>query len=126
MRGSYYLFEDGRHVVELHLFITPEILSCRFALCHPDTIDSAFIGLLHRLVIATGMEVTIREDVRPEHEYPFPLAEFPALTACLPEYIAARRAEWVAAFGDERMAVSTNECYRRIILPLCQPHVVRS
>ena len=42
MRGSYYLFEDGRHVVELHLFPAPVSLSCRFALCHPDSIDPAF------------------------------------------------------------------------------------
>jgi hypothetical protein len=48
----------------------------------------------------------------------FALAEFSAVTA---RYIAARRAEWIAAFGDQLRAAATNEVCQRIILPRCQP-----
>ena len=126
MRGSYYVFEDGRHVVELHLSHEPVDLSCRFTLCHPDSIYSSFIGLLRLLVSTTGMEVTIRDDVRPEHNHAFPPSEFSAFAACLPGYIAVRRADWIAGFGAERIAASSVECFQRIILPRCQPLVVQS
>ena len=121
-----YVMDDGQHVIEVELMDAPVSLSCRFTLCHPDTIDFAFLGLLRRLMVRFGMEATIRDEVRPEHEHSFPLAEFAELSACLPEYIATRRSEWIAEFGTARIAATSAECFRRIILPRCQPHGVLS
>jgi hypothetical protein len=126
MRGSYYLFEDGRHVVELHLFDSPVSLSCRFTLCHPDSVDSAFLDLLRVLMGSLGMEAKICDEVRPEHEHSFPLSEFAEFSACLPEYIAIRRSEWIAAFGAARAAATTSEAFERFILPSCLPAVLQT
>jgi hypothetical protein len=123
--STNYLFDDGSHIVELQLDDTPVRVSCRFALCHPDTIDSAFIGLVRLLMDRSGMDATIRDDVRPEHERPFPPADFAEFAACLPEYIAVRRREWIAAFGPDRMAATTAECWQWVIHTHCRPTVVQ-
>ena len=120
-----YLFDDGHHIVELQLDDSPVCISCRFALCHPDSIDWAFLDLVRVLMECLGMDATIREDVRPEHEHSFPPAEFAAFASCLPEYIGIRRREWLTAFGPERMAATTADCWRRVIHTHCQPTVAQ-
>ena len=124
MLGSYYLFEDGRHVVELHLFDSPMSLSCRFALCHPDSIDAAFVELVRVLMGSLGIEAMIPDDVS-EHAHWFSLAEFAEFAARLPEYIAIRRQEWIAAFGAVRATATTSEAFERFILPSCLPVVLQ-
>jgi hypothetical protein len=124
MRGStFYVIDDGRHVIEVELMDSPVRLSCRFTLCHPPSVDSVFLGLVREVMARLGMEAKICDDVRPEHSGSFSLNEFTEFSAITSRYVAARRAEWVAAFGDEPMAATTNEVYRRIILPRCQPGI---
>jgi len=72
-----------------------------------------------------GMEAKICDDVRPEHEHSFSLAEFAELSARLPEYIAVRRREWIAAFGAVRAVATTCEAFERFILPSCLPAVLQ-
>jgi hypothetical protein len=67
------------------------------------------------------MEARVCDDVRPEHARPFTANEFAEFSAVSSGYVAARRAEWAAAFGDQPMAATTNEVYHRLILPRCQP-----
>ena len=74
-------------------------------------------------MIRLGMEAKICDDVRPEHSRSFSPSEFEGFSAITCRYIAARRAEWTEAFGDEPMAATTNEVYQRIILPRCQPGI---
>jgi hypothetical protein len=122
MRGStYYLVDDGQHVIELELLDSPVRLSCRFTLCHPPSVDAVFLGLVRELMARLGMEVRICDDVRPEHSRPFSLRELADFSATISGYIDVRRTEWVAAFGAETFGATTNEVYRRIILPRCQP-----
>jgi hypothetical protein len=67
-RGStFYTLEDGHHVIEVELVAFPVKVSCRFTLCHPPSIDSAFLSLVRELMARLGMEVRICDDVRPEH-----------------------------------------------------------
>src|SRR5436309_2373439 len=118
MQGSaFYVIDDGQHAIELELLDSPVRVSCRFTLCHPPSVDSAFLGLVRELMLRLGMQVKICDDVRPEHARSFALAEFPDFEVITKHYIAARRAEWIAAFGDRPMAATTNEVYQRIILP---------
>lgn len=121
MQGStFYFVEDGQHVLEVEVMDAPVKLSCRFTLCHPPSVDSFFLSLVQELMARLGMEVKICDDVRPEHSRSFPLDEFPDFSAVTSRYIAARRTEWIAAFGDEPMAATTNEVHQRVILPRCQ------
>jgi hypothetical protein len=75
------------------------------------------------LMSRLGMKARICEDVRPEHSGPFSPGEFARFSAITASYISARRKGWVAAFGSETVAATTNEVYQRIILPQCQPEV---
>src|SRR5438874_5377165 len=124
MRGStFYVMDDGWHAVELELMDSPVRVSCRFTLCHPPSVDSAFLGLVRELMLRLGMQARICDDVRPEHARSFALPEFADFSSITSGYIADRRAEWIAAFGDQPMAATTNEVYERIILPQCQPGI---
>jgi hypothetical protein len=122
-RSTFYVIADGRHAIELKLMDSPVRLSCRFTLCHPASVDSAFLSLVQGLLLRLGMEARICDDVRPEDSRSFSLAEFADFAAIASRYIAARRAERIAAFGDEPMAATTNEVYQRVILPRCEPGV---
>lgn len=121
--STYYVVDDGRHVIEVELMHSPVTVSCRFTLCHPPSIDEAFLGVIHDLMTRLQMQATIRDDVRPEHSRPFSLDEFAEFAAATSRYAAARRKEWIAAFGDEPMAASTNEVHQHVILPRCTPVV---
>ena len=119
-QGSrFYLYEDGRHAIELAVLDAPVRVSCRFTLCHPPSVDAVFLGLVRDLMTRLGMEAKICDDVLPEDARCCALDEFAAFSAATLRYIAARRVEWVAAFGDEPMAATTNEVYQQIILPRC-------
>src|SRR5207244_4411412 len=118
--STFYVLDDGQHKLELELMDSPVRLSCRFTLCHPPSVDLAFLGLVRELMLRLGMEAKICDDVQPAHARSFSLAEFPGFLAITRHYIAPRRSEWIAAFGDQPMAATTNEVYRRIILPQCQ------
>src|SRR5205823_10910909 len=99
MQGStYYVYNDGQHVIELELKNSPVRLSCRFTLCHPPSVDAVFLHLLRALMVRLGMEAKICDDVRPEHSRPYSLKEFAEFAAATSHYVAARRAEWVGAF----------------------------
>ncbi len=124
LKGStYYLLDDGQHVLEIEIRAAPVKLSCRFTLSHPPSVDAVFLDLVRELMVRLGMEATICDDVRPEHARPFALQEFSEFAAITARSIAARRAEWRAAFGDEPLAATTNEVYQRVILPRCQPGI---
>jgi hypothetical protein len=121
--GSFYLHNDGSHTIELAVLDAPVRLSGRFTLCHPPSVDAAFLSLVRDLMSRLGMEVDICDDVLPEDARSFALDDFAAFSAATLRYIAARRAEWARAFGEEPLAATTNEVYERIILPRCQPGV---
>jgi hypothetical protein len=124
MQGStFYVVDDGQHILELELLDAPVRISCRFTLCHPPSVDAAFLTLVRELLLQLGMQVRICDDVRPEHARSFSLAEFAEFSSLTSCSIAARRTEWRAAFGDEALAVSTNDVYQRLILPRCQPGI---
>jgi hypothetical protein len=126
MPGStYYVIDDGRHVIELELKDAPVRVSCRFTLCHPPSVDAVFLRLAHDLMSRLGMEADIFDYLRPEATRSFSLNEFAELSAALSRCIAAERAGWVADFGTEMLAASTSEAFRRIILPRCQPGIAQ-
>lgn len=122
MKGStFYVIDDGRHVIEVELKDAPERVSCRFTLCQPPTVDSIFLDLVRELMLRLGMEAWICDGVRPEDAHSFSLADSTEFSSAALGSIAARRTEWIAAFGPEQLPATTNEVYERIILPRCQP-----
>ena len=121
-----YLIGDGRQVIEVEVMDDPVKVSCRFTLCHPTSVDVAFLGVLRELMARPGMGAMICDDVPPAHARPFTLAEFSDFAVIVRNHIDVRRAEWVAAFGTETLAATMNEVHERMILPRCQPVVEQS
>lgn len=126
MKGAkYYIINDGQHAIEVEVMESPVRLSCRFTLCHPRSVDSAFLGIVRELMMQLGMEAKICDDVRPEQARPFSSEGFDVFSSITSRCIATRRTEWMKAFGTEPLAATTNEVYQRIILPRCQPAIAQ-
>jgi hypothetical protein len=119
--SACYVVDDGRHVIEVELLGPPVRLSCRFTLCHPPSIDPAFLGFVRELMARLGMEARVCDDVPPEQAHPFSVACYEEFAALALRCIAARRAEWREAFGADQAAATTREAHERFILPHCQP-----
>ncbi len=121
LRGStYFLHRDGRHVIEMEITEAPMAISCRFTLCHPPSIDAAFLEWVRELMQRFGMRAKIRDDVTPEHAHPFSLEQFDEFAAACRHYIALRRREWQMMFGIRQLAATTTEAHQHIIIPLCE------
>lgn len=119
--SAYYAVEDGVHVVEVEVADDPVRVSCRFTLCHPPTIDAAFLGFVREVQGRLGMDARVCDDVRPEDARWYSAGEFAEFVGVASGRIAARRAEWTTSFGDTQLAAKTPEVYAKIILPRCVP-----
>jgi hypothetical protein len=119
--STFYTLEDGFHVIEIEVAGSPVKVSCRFTLCHPSSIDSAFLALTRDLMARLGMEVRICDDVLAGHAQWFTVDRFPEFAEIVSRYLASRRAEWLANFGPVQFPATTHEVYERIILPRCEP-----
>jgi hypothetical protein len=121
-RGSnVYTLEDGLHLIEVEVMGFPVKVSCRFTMCHPPSIDSAFLSLAGELMARLGMEVRLCDDLDPEDSQWFAIDRFPEFARLASRYLAVRRTEWHANFGPLQLPAKTHEVYERIILPRCEP-----
>jgi hypothetical protein len=122
--GSTYFLQRGvGHAIEMQMMHKPVWVSCRFTLCHPPSVDSAFLALVRQLIEKLKMQVMIRDDVIPEHAEPYSLDRFDEFSAACLHYIALRRREWKQMFGNRQLAATTAEAHQHIILPHCIPGV---
>ena len=124
--SNYYLLNDGQHAIEMELVPEPLRLSCRFTLCHPPSVDAAFLELVRRFMQMFGMQATICDDVSAEHDHAFSLTDFDEFARATMGYIAARRREWQAAFGNRQLAATTRGVHEAIILPLCEERIEKA
>jgi hypothetical protein len=119
--STFYTVEDGLHVIEVEVMASPITVSCRFTLCHPPSVDFAFLELVRELMAGLGMEAGICDDIGPEHSHWSSIAEFTEFADVLLHYVARRRAEWITNFGAAQFPAKTREVYERVILPRCEP-----
>ncbi len=122
--SAYYFVDDGSHIIEIEVAAAPVRVSCRFTLCHPPSIDAAFLSLVQVLQNRLRMDAKICDDVRPEHAGDYSAWRFAEFATASLEYQSARRAEWIAQFGPTQLAAKTSEVYTKMILPKCEPVVV--
>src|SRR4051794_22470433 len=78
--SSFYTLEDGSHVFEVEVAADPVRISCRFTLCHPPSVDSAFLDLVRDLMTHLGMEARVCDDVRPGDSQAFLVTRFSEFT----------------------------------------------
>lgn len=114
-----FVYDDGLHVIELVVFKKPSdkaLVSCRFALCHPSSVDEVFTELLLRVAARAGMTIRNIEDPGPGS---FP-SLLPSQTDAVRERIAAtiapRRAWWISVFGGATAGLTSEEAIRRYIM----------
>ncbi|MBX9625074.1 MAG: hypothetical protein K2X82_14800 [Gemmataceae bacterium] len=119
--STYYTVTDRRHVIEVEVSGDPPRVSLRFTLCHPPSVDAAFLALVRDLMARLGMGARVCDDVPPEQAGPFPLVRFAEFADLASQVICARRAEWAANFGPAEFPATTPEVYEKVILPRCIP-----
>ena len=119
--SSYYTVEDGTHVLEVEVAPSPVRVSCRFTLCHPPSVDSAFLGLIRELMRRLDADAVVCDDTPADRAGGHAESDFQALAAAVTTRVAARRAEWDATFGAVRYPARTAEAFERYILPRCAP-----
>lgn len=115
--SSYHVVTDGAHVFEIEVAPTPLRVSCRFTLCHPPTVDAAFLGLIRVLARQLAPSEVAGDVPAAEPDG----VESPEFASALSARIAARRAEWDAAFGAVRFAATTGQAFERYVFPKCVP-----
>ena len=117
--SQYYSMADGKHVIEMEVAPCPVCISCRFALCHPQSVDDALVALVRKLMLMFHMDVRIRDAVQPQHAIPFQLAKVEDFSLVVRGYIASRRSEWIANFGSAQLGCGCREAEQRFVLPRC-------
>lgn len=117
--STYYTVEDDTHVIEIEVSAQPVRLSCRFTLCHPSTVDVAFLGVARELATALEMDVVCLDP--PAEGVRFPPERFPEFAEAVRAAIAAQRAMWITQFGAATLAATISEVYEKVILPRCEP-----
>lgn len=118
--SSYFVMNDGRHVIEIELMQSPLEISCRFTLCHPPSVDKAFLEVVRLLVDSLRMEVVICDDVQLEHAHPYSLSQFQEFAKVAAGCMETRRLEWIEMFGPKQMPASTRQVFSDIIVPQCR------
>ncbi len=116
---EYFVCEYQGGVFEMELSDrSPPVVSVRFTLAHPPTVDATFLALVRQLMTDTGLRVRVLSD-HASAEYD--LAHFDHFSAAVLSDIARERRLWIGMFGPETLAASTAEVFERIILPRCEP-----
>jgi hypothetical protein len=119
--SGFYTVDDGSHIIEIEVANNPVKLSCRFTLCHPSSVDAAFLNLIRDLQSRLAMNAFVCDDIRTEYVHAFSPNEFPEFASVVRETIVKRRAEWVKNFGSMVMPANTPKVYEKFILPRCTP-----
>ena len=114
--SKYFTIEDGSHVIEVEVAAKPVKVSCRFTLCHPPTVDTAFLDIVCKLQIHLKMDAIFGERR-------FPIARFTEFANLATDCITERRAEWVANFGPTTLPAKTSEASEKMVLRNCVPDV---
>jgi hypothetical protein len=117
---THFLYEDGQHKIEIEVSEEPSTgsirLSCRFSLCHPESVIPVFGKLVKNIAGRMGLPVKIADEVPEGDSDSFFPPKFPRFDDILPRAIAMKRRYWVADFGAERASLTCSEAVRRFIL----------
>jgi hypothetical protein len=117
----YFVWNDGKHVIEIELDQNPAQLSARFMLCNPESVSMVYAELLLQLQRQVGGDLVICDPVPPNRPHEFTRENPEEFRDVLYQSIATRRAEWVKQFGPRVLAAKSRDAYREFIIPACTP-----
>jgi hypothetical protein len=118
---SYFRFDDGNHVIEFEIRKEPFCISCRFALCHPSSVDHRFLEMIKLLMQRLGVKASIYDPDDPHRTRQFDIGEFAAFESLTLRCIDRERHMWIAMVGNETAAVTNAQAFERFILPHAVP-----
>jgi hypothetical protein len=119
MSGSeYFLVDDGAHKIEIEVTEKWGRISCRFTLCHPPSIEVAFMNLVRNLVERLDMRVRICAD---ESQRWYSTEDLADLAKDMTGFIAKERRAWIAQCGPTQLAATTAEAYEKIVIERSTP-----
>jgi hypothetical protein len=117
-KSDYVLVDDGDHKIEIEVTEEWGRISCRFTLCHPPSIEVAFVNLVRDLVERLNMKVRICADESGRWYSAEDLADFSREIA---DFIAKERRGWIAQCGPTQLAATSSEAYEKIVFPQLKP-----
>ena len=94
------------------------MLSLRFALCHPSSVDNVFIALLVGVAIPLSADILIAEDVESDEPglgWSFPLARVADLRKALAQRCRKKRKLWREEFGFALARASCRDAIERFV-----------
>ena len=116
--SDYFIVDDGAHKMELEVTESRGLISCRFTLCHPPSIDAAFVSLIREFVERLRMKVRI---CAVDTSRWYSSEDLPEFVRDVDDCIATERRGWIAQFGPVQLAATTAEAFEKIVLPQCEP-----
>lgn len=116
----FFEYRKGGHVIEVELS-RPKLriatrISCRFSLCHPDSVDEVFADFVVDLAQGLSLPIEILEDVPAGEPYRFLPADLNGFRDALKKSIATKRDYWIKDFGDVKASLTCREAVQRFIL----------
>jgi hypothetical protein len=123
-KWKYFQYRDKSHIIEIEISERDfgyTNISCRFAICHPDSIEYVFFEFLYRLSreilpINKVKEVLIFDEVPENMSYAFNVYDIDNFKSSLSEAIKIKRRYWILDFGNERATLTCDEAIKKFIL----------
>jgi hypothetical protein len=118
---SHLCYEDPAHIIEIEVATAGihSVVSIRFALCHPSTIDGVFAVFVSDVAGSLDAHVVVAEDVEPDDSelgWSFSPAQLGNLRRSLMQCIPKKRKLWQAEFGLTQARVSCREAIQRFVM----------
>jgi len=117
-----FVYEDDEHLVEILLDRDRDngekgiSLDCRFALCHPDSVDECFTRLAIAFANRLHALITIRDEVPESDAYKFDIYEMDQFRDVAKRAICMKRHFWQTDFGSERARLTSAGAIKHFIV----------
>ncbi len=117
---EYFLVEDDDHLIEVEISDNKKKklvkVSCRFALCLPNSIDNIFCKFIREIGQQFKMIIKILDDVPKGFSDIFNPSEYVGLEDSLKKAIQIKRDYWIQDFGSETANLRPSDALRRFVL----------
>ncbi len=116
-----FRFEDPRHIIEIEVSprASGSVVSMRFALCQPSSVDHVFANFVDHLARGIRGKVSIAEDVGPADQVQhlaFDAPDYSRFEAIVLDCIRVKRQQWVMEFGSAEARLSCKEALERFVM----------
>lgn len=119
----YFIYRDSTHIIEIEVepggnSWADAYVSCRFALCHPSSIDGVFTEFVRSMAGHFGFTIEIKENFpEADNDRIFSPPLYKRFEAHMRGSIATKRYYWVADFGPKTATLRCSEALRKYMAP---------